>query len=303
MECRSNATVTDSRTGQLPLQRWSGMGTDIVPWLFLLAGFVLLAAPLFWDWSRGSFATGTQGHELIIVAVALWLGWRKRGAIGALAVESQPYLGAVLFALGLALYYLGRAYDVRLALLSLVVLAAGLLTYFKGGRALRAVWFALFFPIFAAPLPLEWVMALTGPLKIWVSAVAADALRLLGYDIGRSGVVVTIGQYQLLVTEACAGLQTMFTLEAMGLLYASLVDHKSVLRNALLVTAVIPIAFAANVLRVIALALITYYFGDAAGQGFLHGFAGLTLFSIALMLVILTDWALGRLPGLGSADR
>jgi exosortase len=144
------------------------------------------------------------------------------------------------------------------------------------------------------PLPYSLVLTLTAPMKTAVSFVATHLLGALGFPIGRSGVVITIGQYQLLVTEACAGLQTMFTLEAMGLLYASLVNHPSTLRNALLSVMVVPIAFGANVVRVSVLALVTYYLGDAAGQGFLHGFAGMVLFSVALALIMSTDRLLGR---------
>jgi hypothetical protein len=38
-----------------------------------------------------------------------------------------------------------------------------------------------------------------------------------------------------------------------------------------------------------ALSLITYHFGDEAGQGFLHGFAGMVLFLSALVLIISFD--------------
>jgi exosortase len=160
---------------------------------------------------------------------------------------------------------------------------------------LRLIWFALVFLLFAVPLPFTAVLAITGPMKTAVSIVAAQLMEWVGYPIGRSGVIITIGQYQLLVNEACAGLQTMFVLEAMGLLYASLMNHQSVLRNGLLVTLVVPIAFLANVVRVIVLALITFHFGDAAGQGFLHGFAGMVLFLVALAMVIGADALLGRL--------
>ena len=81
----------------------------------------------------------------------------------------------------------------------------------------------------------------------------------------------------------------MFVLEAMGLLYASLMNHSSLLRNALLALLVVPIAFCANVIRVVTLSLVTYHFGDAAGQGFLHGFAGMVLFMVALMLTLALD--------------
>ena len=50
-----------------------------------------------------------------------------------------------------------------------------------------------------------------------------------------------------------------------------------------------PISFTANVIRVIVLTLITYHFGDEAGQGFFHGFAGMVLFLSALMLIIGVD--------------
>lgn len=268
-------------------------GLDLAAAGLLLLGFTTLAMPMFWDWSRGTFAGGTQGHEIVIVAVSAWLVFRMRDTLARAQATPSPGLGSGFFVMGLLLYFLGRAYDLRLALVSLVVLAAALLLFYKGAKALRLVWFALLFPLFAAPLPLEWVLALTGPLKMGVSAVATDLLRSFGFEIGRSGVVITIGQYQLLVTEACAGLQTMFTLEAMGLLYANLMNHTSVLRNVMLAVLVVPIAFTANVARVIVLALVTYYLGDAAGQGFLHGFAGMTLFAIALALVIAVDWLLG----------
>jgi len=261
----------------------------------LALGFLSLAVPLFWDWSRGTYSSGAQGHELLVVGASAWLLYRKRVAIAALDSAPAPRMGAVLFGTGLLLYYFGSAYDLRLALLALVLLAAALLIRVKGFAIARVAWFPLVFPLFAAPLPLSLVLTLTGPLKVAVSAVATALLAWLGYDIGRSGVVVTIGQYQLLVTEACAGLQTMFTLEAMGLLYANLMQHASWLRNALLAALAVPIALAANVVRVMSLALVTYHLGDAAGQGFLHGLAGLVLFGVGLLLVIGIDWSLGKI--------
>lgn len=85
----------------------------------------------------------------------------------------------------------------------------------------------------------------------------------------------------------------MFTLEALGLLYLNIMKYTSVARNIVLSVLVVPIAFIANVVRVMVLVLVTYHFGDAAGQGFVHSFAGMVLFLVGLTLVIATDYLLG----------
>jgi exosortase/archaeosortase family protein len=66
-------------------------------------------------------------------------------------------------------------------------------------------------------------------------------------------------------------------------------QHSSVFRNVTLAILIIPISFVANVIRVMALTLITYHYGDAAGQGFMHGFAGMVLFLSALILILSVD--------------
>ena len=176
--------------------------------------------------------------------------------------------------------------------LSAIFLLPGLVLLLRGPRQLRASAFALFFMIFLIPLPATFVDAITQPLKLAVSHVATSVLFAAGYPIARTGVILQIGQYQLLVADACAGLHTLFSLEAMGLLYLNVVRHSALIRNIALAVLIVPISFMANVIRVMVLALITYYFGDEAGQGFLHGFAGLVLFMTALMFIIATDSAL-----------
>ena len=99
-------------------------------------------------------------------------------------------------------------------------MVAGVVLLFKGTAGLRlSIWFALFFMLFMIPLPGFIVDALTQPMKMAVSWAAENILFAVGYPIARSGVILQIGQYQLLVADACAGLHTLFTLEALGLLY------------------------------------------------------------------------------------
>jgi exosortase len=144
------------------------------------------------------------------------------------------------------------------------------------------------------PLPGTLIDALTEPLKHWISIIVVDLLHLVGYPIGRSGVMLTVGRYELLVADACSGLNSMFSLAALGALFIHIMGRKSRLHTALLVLAIVPIAFAANIVRVVSLVLITYHFGDAAGQGFLHGAAGIVLMLVALLAFFALDWCLAR---------
>jgi exosortase B len=208
--------------------------------------------------------------------------------------RGEAVVGWVLLVFGLLAYAVGRSQDILILEIGsqiLVILGALLVTL--GMSAARALWFALFFLLFMVPLPGFVVDAATGPLKGYISVIAEEALYAAGYPIARNGVTLTVGQYQLLVADACSGLHSMFSLSAMGLLYLYLMQRTSVARNLIIMAAILPIAFVANIVRVIVLILVTYHMGDEAGQGFLHGFAGIMLFVIGLLFLFMLDWILG----------
>ena len=162
-----------------------------------------------------------------------------------------------------------------------------LMTY--GVSVTKKFWFPLMFLVFIIPLPLVMIDTLTGPLKQQVSVLAEGILYQLHYPIARSGVMLSIGQYQLLVADACSGLNSMFSLSAVGLFYTYFVQRSGWTHNTLLLASILPIAFFANVMRVVLLVLITYYFGDAVGQGFAHKAAGAVLFTSAVISFLVLD--------------
>jgi exosortase B len=260
----------------------------------LLAGYALLYLPAFTELARTLWASDEQGHGPIILALSLSLLVLRRQAIADAATSPRPAWGWPLLGLAMLLFALGGAQDIIMFQVgSQIPLLAALLLLFGGAGALRAAWFPLFFLIFMVPLPEALVASITGPLKSAVSAVASELLHALGYPVGRSGVVLTVGQYQLLVADACAGLNSIFTLEALGLLYMNLMRYTSAARNLTLALLLVPVAFVANIVRVMILVLVTYHFGDAAGQGFVHDFAGIVLFVVSLIFMLLLDRVLG----------
>jgi len=263
-------------------------------WWICALGLLALYGPTTWDLAFNIWSTEEQSQGPIVLAICAWLIWRAWGRIDDVGAGApRPFAGWLLVAVGLLIYVFGRSQRILSAqTLSALLMLPGIVLLLRGPRQLRAAAFALFFMIFMIPLPATFVDAITQPLKLAVSSVASTILFAVGYPIARTGVILQIGQYQLLVADACAGLHTLFSLEAMGLLYLNVVRHTSLLRNVMLAILIVPISFAANVIRVMVLALITYHFGDEAGQGFLHGFAGLVLFMTALMFIIATDTGL-----------
>jgi exosortase B len=269
-------------------------GIDLWVLGLLLGGFLLMYGPAYAELSTTVWATDEQGHGPIILAVAAWLLYAKRHALAENPTRPLPALGWPLLLFALVLYAFGRSQDIIMfAIGSQILLMVALLLMFHGLQGLRLVWFPLFFLLFMVPLPEALVAAVTAPLKSAVSAVASNLLYAFGYPVGRSGVVMTVGPYQLLVADACAGLNSMFTLEALGMLYMNLMRYSSVSRNVVLAILLVPTAFFANIVRVMILVLVTYHFGDEAGQGFVHGFAGMVLFMVALMLMLVLDKVIG----------
>ena len=210
----------------------------LAPWLVLLAGLAALYVPTLIDLFNGPWSSDRNAHGPIVMTVAFgFLYFRTRQLISQKMFERnpKPALGYPVVALGLLCYVLGRSQQVHvLEVGSLILVLAGLMIALFGVRTWSRMWFAFFFMMFMIPLPASIVDVVTLPMKIAVSAATEHLLYWMDYPIARSGVILTIGHYQLLVADACAGLNSLFTLEALGLLYMNLVRHPSLVRNVLL---------------------------------------------------------------------
>lgn len=283
-----NSPVTFIRQAGQP----KGWSNPLFVWLPIIAGLIVLYLPTLVDLFRGVWGTDQQAHGPIVLGIACWLIYRKWPQMWQ-ASEGQSASAAAgwpVFIFGLILYIVGRSQDILVFEVGSVIwLLAAILLFMRGVAALKALWFPLFFMLFMVPLPGAIVDVLTMPMKMAVSYVAENILFWANYPVARTGVILQIGQYKLLVADACAGLHTLFTLEALGLLYLNIIRHDSLFRNIALAILIVPISFTANVIRVMVLTLITYHYGDEAGQGFLHGFAGMVLFLSALLLIIGVD--------------
>ena len=271
----------------------------IAEWLPVILGLIVLCVPTLYDLVSMIWIRDDEFHGAIVLAVIVWLVWDRRGVLLSPPTNIAPAQGVALLMFGLLLYVLGRSQGILIfQVAALIPVLAGTLLAMRGWPALRALWLMLLFIAYLVPLPAYLQDSLTLPLSQSIAAIVDHVLYGAGYPIAHQGVTLIVGQYQLRVADACAGLNSMFSLTAIGLLYLYLKRYQSWLRNALILLSLLPIAFCANVARAVILVLVTYNFGDEAGQGFVHGFSGMVLFVFALIAVLLLDAILSRLARL-----
>lgn len=260
--------------------------------------FLLLSSLTFYGINNTLWQTSQNAHGPIVLAICVWFLFFKTSIlIEEKQFNPQPSMsaGLFIFLIGCGLYVIGHSQTFyTIEVFSLICISSGLVLSFLGASIYKKLWFGFFFMLFLIPLPGSVIDTVTLPLKIAVSFATEHILYYLDYPIARNGVLLSIGQYQLLVADACSGMNSLFTLEALGLLYMNVMRYESFGRNLTLAIMIAPISFVANVTRVIILCLITYYYGDAAGQGFMHEFSGMVLFLSALVLIIMLDSVLDK---------
>jgi exosortase B len=267
----------------------------------LLAGFAALVAyiPTFVQLVEGPWQTEQEGHGPLIIAAAIYLVWASRNRLREVEVAPAPLVGWALLLFGLAMLFLSRTQDlITMEVLSELPVIAGCILLLAGWKVLKILAFPIGFLIFSVPAPGWMVDGATVPLKVFISDLVTKVLYAADYPIAQNGVVIMIGPYQLLMKDACAGMNSIFALSAIGMFYVYAFRWESKLRALILLASIIPITIVANFIRVMTLVLIAYYGGVELIDGVLHDLTGIALFIIALALVFICDGLLGLLGAL-----
>ena len=268
----------------------------LITWWPAILGFGALAVPTIKTLAGQAWIRESGAHGPIVLVTGLWLLSRQLTAARGIARQGALWLSALGLVVGLATYIFGRTFDfVSIETLGLFGVGVAMLHSAFGVVALLKNWFPLFYLGFAIPPPGWLIDRITAPLKQFVSEVAMRSLYSAGFPVSREGVTIYVSKYQLLMEDACSGMNSLVGLTAISLLYIYLLRGSSVRYSLLMTAFVIPIAIFGNILRVMILILLTYFFGDEVAQGFLHYTAGFLLFAIDLMLVFAVDNLLVRI--------
>lgn len=244
-------------------------------------------------WQQEAYAQG----PLVLLAVLALFG--VHGAqLSRLAPTQNPLTGCTVLLAGLVIVWLGltRASPTVMAA-SHIPVFAGIVMMLWGNRGLRRLWFPLLYLFFLIPLPGIFIEVITWQMKEWIAQASVGLLDALGYPVARGGMIILVGQYQMLIANACSGLHSMLSLSALGMLYTYLAARKEPVRALLLLCGMLPIALLANLVRTLVLLLVTFHVGDATGR-YWHELMGTIIFVQALAMLLALDRTLVRtLPG------
>jgi len=183
---------------------------------------------------------------------------------------------------------------------SLLLLIAGLISFFMGWQMLRALLFPLLFLLLMVPIPAIIFNQVTFPLQILASKLSAWLLPLLGVPVFREGNVINLPAMPLEVAEACSGIRSLLSLLTLAIMYGYLLEKRIFIRLVLALAA-IPIAVAANALRIVGTGLLVQYWDPEKAEGFFHAFSGWLIFVVSLLMLFalhraFTLWRGGEEP-------
>ena len=237
-------------------------------------------------------------HGFLIPFFALFLIWDRRETLRTTPV-SPSWSGIPLVILSLFVLLVGVfGADLFLSRISFVLLAAGLIWTVAGWEMLRRSKFILFVLLLAIPLPTLIFNQITFPLQLLASQMASALLPLAGVPVLREGNVIQLPVMSLEVAEACSGIRSLLSLFTVAIIYGYFLERTTA-RRTILALASIPIAIAANVIRIFGTGLCVQYWNPDKAVGFFHEFSGWLMFIVSLICLYFVHAAMNLIskPG------
>jgi exosortase len=268
-------------------------GVNLVFLAALAASFLVTYLPTYLTLADGAWRTEQEGHGPLIMLAAAWLAWQQRNRLGSVELRPAPVAGWMVLLPTLLLMAVSRSQDIpMIEVATQIPVLLGCLLLIGGWSLARIFAFPLAFLVFSVPPP-DWLLAqFTVPLKSWISDIVSNFLYGLGYPVAQNGVMIMIGSYELMVKDACSGMNSIFALSAIGIFYVHEFVQHSPIRKLILVLSIVPITILANFFRVLVLVLGAYYLGIDRIEGLFHDVTGIALFVFALLLFFFLDSAL-----------
>lgn len=246
--------------------------------IWLLIG--ILYSPIFYQLYRSRWEGIDYTHAYFILPVSLWLVWRKRAVLKELtrhSKQSPTHFSIPLLLLGILMFIFGWRQDyLFISTLSLIPVLFGLILYLYGANIAKTLLFPILYLFLLVPPPLGILDAVTLPMRHGISILTEIIIKGLGLPIIRDGLLLSIGGNEIYMGAPCSGFRSLITMISLGLAYIY-VNKNSLKNKAILLSSIIPIALIGNLVRVIAICLVTFCYGETIGKKF-HDISGFIIF-------------------------
>lgn len=268
----------------------------LAPWgvlaAVLLALYSRVLIKLVHDW----YVIPDFSHGFLIPLFVGYVLWIERDRIRQ-TPRNPSWAGVGLVAFG-ALVLLVGIYGAELFLsrFSLVLVVVGIVWTFAGARMVRTLAFPLAVLLLGIPFPAIIFNRITFPLQIFATHVAAMTLPVLGVPVLRAGNIIQLPSIQLEVAEACSGIRSLMTLFTVAVLYGYFME-RSTAKRWILALAALPIAVAANAVRIVGTGVCVQYWSPDKALGFFHEFSGWLIFVVSMICLYVLHWAISLAGG------
>jgi exosortase len=250
--------------------------------LLILGGW--LYAPIIFHLGRQWWTDPNFSHGFFVPVFSAFVLWQNRTRLRAI-VPKPSLWGLPIIVISLAMLLVGTfGVELFLSRVSLILLMCGAVVFFLGWTMFRAVMFPLCFLVLMVPIPAIVFNEITLPLQILASKLSAWTLPLCGVPVLREGNIINLPAMPLEVAQACSGIRSLMSLATLAIMYGYLMERLTWVRIALALASV-PIAVAANGLRIVGTGLIVQYWDPDKAEGFFHVFSGWMVFVFSLLML------------------
>ena len=287
LEAPPTAFVSQQLQTDSPAARPAPAVAGAIP-LWQVVCLAALAIWLYWPtllhlvgqwWNDPNFS-----HGFFVPLFSAFVIWQERDRLARIAPQPS-WAGVIVLLAGLGMLVVGRlGAELFLDRASLLLLLAGVVILFLGWNLFRAVLFPWAFLLLMIPIPTIVFNQITFPLQLLASRVAATVLPVLGVPILREGNVINLPSMALEVAEACSGIRSLMSLVTLAIIYGYLMEKRLWVRW-LLALASVPIAVAANSIRIIGTGLLVQYWDAEKAEGYFHASWGWIIFVVSLVML------------------
>lgn len=227
------------------------------------------------------YESDAYNHGFLLVPVAAYLAWQRRGM--ALAQTPRPEPRALLLLLPLTLMWLVAAMLSILEVQQFVVVAMFdvVVLTILGWRAFR---------VMLAPLAYLFLLVPTGdflipPLQDFTASFVVSGLKLVGIPVFSDGRLIMIPAGDFVIAEACAGLRFLMASVAFGVFFAAIM-YRSVWRKLAFLALSLAVPIVANGFRAFGILVLAQFTGSTTAVMADHIIYGWVFFTLVTLLLI-----------------